>query len=276
MSNLPLKDIIVPDRLRPTHQDWIEVLASSLDELGLKEPIVVREVKHGRSKQIELVAGAHRLAAAAKLGWEEIPVSLVEASDLEARLIEIDENLMRRELNPLDRAIFLNERKLVHEEMYPETKHGGDVKSAEFKEKNQMANLATRFSKAAADRTGLSERSIRRAVSIISKLSPDVIELVRETGLAESGKELEALAKKEPAAQRAILSVIADGTAQKVSQAEVLLSMKSSMAPVSEEEKAFRTLLASWNRLGRKRRRSFLDALGLEASDAVLDAKVKE
>ncbi len=276
MSDLPLKDIVVPERLRPTHQDWIEVLASSMAELGLKEPVVVREVKRGRSKQIELVAGAHRLAAAERLDWKEIPVSLVEASDLEARLIEIDENLMRRELSPLDRAIFLNERKKVHEEMYPETKHGGDVKSADFKEKNQMANLATRFSKAAAEKTGLSERSIRRAVSIIVRLSPDVIELVRSTGLAESGKELEALAKKEPAAQRAILNVIADGNAQKVSQAEVLLSMKSSMAPVSEEEKAFRTLLASWNRLGRKRRRQFLGELGLEASDVVLDGKVKE
>ncbi|KZL19054.1 ParB/RepB/Spo0J family partition protein [Pseudovibrio sp. Ad37] len=276
MSHLPLKDIVVPERLRPVHQDWIEVLASSLDELGLKEPIVVREVKRGRSKQIELVAGAHRLAAAEKLGWEEIPVSQVEASDLEAKLIEIDENLMRRELSPLDRAVFLTARKEVHEELYPETQHGGDVKSADFKEKNQVAKLATRFSKAAAEKTGLSERSIQRAVSIISRLPPDVIELVRQTDLAESGKELEALAKKEPAAQRAILNVIADGNATKVSQAEVLLSMKSSMAPVSEEEKAFRTLLASWNRLGRKRRRSFLDALGLEASDAVLDAKVKD
>ncbi|WP_159436539.1 ParB N-terminal domain-containing protein [Pseudovibrio sp. Tun.PSC04-5.I4] len=276
MSHLPLKDIVVPERLRPVHQDWIEVLASSLVELGLKEPIVVREVKRGRSKQIELVAGAHRLAAAAKLGWDEIPVSLVEASDLQARLIEIDENLMRRELNPLDRAIFLTARKEVHEEMYPDAKHGGDHGN-QHTGGRQVANLATwRFSKAAAEKTGLSERSIQRAVSIISRLAPDVIELVRETGLSESGKELEALAKKEPAAQRAILGVIADGTAQKVSQAEVLLSMKSSMAPVSEEEKAFRTLLASWNRLGRKRRRQFLGELGLEASDVVLDAKVKD
>ncbi len=200
----------------------------------------------------------------------------MEASDLEAKLIEIDENLMRRELSPLDRAVFLMARKEVHEEMYPDTKNGGDKKSVDFKDKNQIAKLANRFSKAAAEKTGLSERSIQRAVSIVSRLSPDVIELVRDTGLAESGKELEALAKKEPAAQRAILNVIADGNATKVSQAEVLLSMKSSMAPVSEEEKAYRTLLASWNRLGRKRRRSFLDALGLEASDAVLDAKVKD
>ncbi|MDD7908533.1 ParB N-terminal domain-containing protein [Pseudovibrio exalbescens] len=276
MSHLPLKDIVVPERLRPVHGDWIEVLAASMDEIGLKEPIVVREVKRGRSKQTELVAGAHRLAAAERLGWEEISVSLVEASDLEARLIEIDENLMRRELSPLDRAIFLNERKKVHEELYPDTKHGGDVKSADFKEKNQVANLATRFSKAAAEKTGLSERSIRRAVAIISRLSPDVIDLVRQTGLAESGKELEALAKKEPAAQKAVLQAIADGQAKKVSEAEVLLSMKQSAAPTSEDEKHYRALLASWNRLGRKPRRRFLEALGLEASEAVLDAKVKD
>ncbi|MGH0000588.1 ParB/RepB/Spo0J family partition protein [Pseudovibrio ascidiaceicola] len=273
MSHLPLKDIVVPERLRPVHQDWIEVLASSLDELGLKEPIVVREVKRGRSKQIELVAGAHRLAAAERLGWEEIPVSQVDASDLEAKLIEIDENLMRRELSPLDRALFLTARKGVHEEMYPDTKNGGDRGNQHT---GGRQNDMMSFCQDAAERVGLSRRTIERAVAIAEKLSPDVIELVRDTGLAESGKELEALAKKEPAAQKAVLQTILAGDAKKVSEAEVLLSMKQSAAPVSEEEKAYRTMLASWNRLGRKRRRSFLDALGLEASDAVLDAKVKD
>lgn len=56
---------------------------------------------------LKLVVGGHRLHGADILGWDEIPAILIEATDDEARQIEIDENLARKELTALERAEFL-------------------------------------------------------------------------------------------------------------------------------------------------------------------------
>src|SRR3546814_18232867 len=50
-----------------------------------------------------LVAGRHRLAAAAKLGWEEIDCIYVALDEVDRRLWEIAENLHRAELTALAR-----------------------------------------------------------------------------------------------------------------------------------------------------------------------------
>ncbi|VTZ27245.1 conserved hypothetical protein [Methylocella tundrae] len=61
-------------------------------------------------RQYALVAGAHRLAAAKKLGWSEIPcLTLYDEPDEQARLWEIAENLHRAELTALERSELISE-----------------------------------------------------------------------------------------------------------------------------------------------------------------------
>lgn len=74
MSTMPLADIRLRDRARKDMGD-LEGLAESMKTHGLLHPVVILSDK-------TLVAGGRRLAAAALLGWEEVPVTVVEVADL--------------------------------------------------------------------------------------------------------------------------------------------------------------------------------------------------
>lgn len=79
----------------------IESLAASLQSHGLIQPIVVRKV----GGRYQLIAGERRLRAARHAGWNEVPAKLVEADDRLAAELAIVENLQRRDLNPLEKAL---------------------------------------------------------------------------------------------------------------------------------------------------------------------------
>ena len=128
-------------RLRAVLDDGrIEAIAESLAAIGLQSPILVRPSEPG--DDYTLVAGAHRLAAARRLGWEAIDARICLGSLDEMRLIEIDENLARAELTPLDRARFVAERKRVYLRMNPERTHGGDRRSAAYRQKMQTDTMS--------------------------------------------------------------------------------------------------------------------------------------
>lgn len=75
-------------------------LAESLTDHGLLQPLVVRRV----DDRFQLIAGERRLRAAAKAGWTEVPVTVVEADDRQSAELTIVENLQRKDLNPLEKA----------------------------------------------------------------------------------------------------------------------------------------------------------------------------
>ena len=124
ITNFKRHQLIVPDnRLRPVDPDRVAQIADSIAKIGLQHPIIVRQIS---TAEFELVAGLHRVSALDTLGITHITAVQVP-DDLPpdaVRLIEIDENLCRHELTPLDRMRFLAERKKVYEQLYPETKKG--------------------------------------------------------------------------------------------------------------------------------------------------------
>lgn len=263
MTHIRISDIDIPDRLRPTDDDYVAGLADSMDRIGQTDPILVRPVADGR---YQLVAGAHRLAAAGLIGWSEIDCTVREMDDLQARLAEIDENLIRRELSPIDRAIFLSERKAVYEQLFPATAHGGDRKSAEIKGENQVANVATRFSDDVADRIGISERTIWRAVALVHALGREALERLRGTPLASNQSELEKLAKLPEKRRGAVVDAIAAGTAKSVREA------LAEPAP-DRGDVIVQKLIDLWSRAGRDERKRFLTHVGIAPAEAkrVLD-----
>ncbi|CAN5188111.1 hypothetical protein BH10PSE8_BH10PSE8_11000 [soil metagenome] len=208
------------DRLRPVTPENAQLTAASMSETGQIAPVVVRV--HPTGNGLKLIAGGRRCAAAAILGWEQIAAVLVECTDDEARLIEIDENLAREELNPLDRAFFLAERKRVYETLNPQAAHGKAKKPKT--EKGRVANMATfaRFSKDAAKSTGLSERTVRRACELAGALAPEAVALIRGTKLADNQAQLQALAALEPAEQITIAGLIKANAAPNVAKARVI------------------------------------------------------
>jgi ParB family transcriptional regulator, chromosome partitioning protein len=157
---IALGDIAVAEhRLRKLRENTANALTQSMSDQGQLQPIVVRPRKDGGHW---LLAGLHRLAAARKLKWTEINCTIFDgmAAD-EAELAEIDENLIRAELSPAERAFHIKKRKELYENVHPETRKGGAPGRAGGGKKAKTAKLAT-FARDTATKTGVSRRSVER------------------------------------------------------------------------------------------------------------------
>ncbi len=81
----------------------LDELAASIKERGVIQPIAVRPAP-GATGAFEIIAGERRWRAAQRAGIHEVPVVVLDASDVEALELAIIENLQREDLNPLEEA----------------------------------------------------------------------------------------------------------------------------------------------------------------------------
>ena len=84
-------------------EEKLEELANSIKKNGIIQPIAVRPSKSQNGK-FEIVAGERRWLAAQRAGLHEIPVSILELSDVESLEVAIVENIQRDDLNPIEEA----------------------------------------------------------------------------------------------------------------------------------------------------------------------------
>ena len=82
-------------------------------------------------------------------------------SDDEAELIQIDENLIRANLSDAERILHVARRKELYEKLHPETKHGGDRRSAGARSSSQNENLKA-FVADIAVKTGKGRSTVAR------------------------------------------------------------------------------------------------------------------
>lgn len=241
--------VLVSERLRMVDDAWVEGLAASIEMKGQDTPIQVR--RNGGGK-LHLVAGAHRLEACKRLGID-VRAEIIVCSELEARLIEIDENLFRRELGALDRAVFLAERKRVYLEMYPETKKGAKNQHT----KGDLLSDKMSFSKETAKRINLSARSVERAISIAEKIPADVRKRLIGTKFAEKQADLLYLAGLNASTQRKAVTLVTDGSAKNLKAAVAKVEGTEEPEP-SAEERQFARLIDAWSRSGSDVKAQFL------------------
>lgn len=253
---IPLDHIEVGERLRAVDADYVALIAQSLQERGLDTPIIVAPT--GFEGLYRLVAGGHRIAAAEMAGWSDIPAKIVEVDELQAQLIEIDENLIRRELSALDRAVFLSRRQEIYEALNPAAKQGGK------REKGKRTSLSVwSFGKATAARLGVDERTIRRAVAR-AKIAPEVRALIAAHPIAASGAELDQLAGQSPERQREIAErLVREGaTARTVAGALVEIVGKPRVSEAAEIDRQYRALMSAWGKASFTRaQQQFLDVI---------------
>jgi ParB family chromosome partitioning protein len=102
-AELPL-DFITPNPRQPREvfdEDALNELITSIKEVGLLQPVVVRQIGADR---YELIMGERRWRACREAGLERIP-AIVRATDDEKLLLDaLLENLHRAQLNPLEEA----------------------------------------------------------------------------------------------------------------------------------------------------------------------------
>ena len=265
LCQIPITDIEVGERLRDGDQDHVGTLAESIEEIGLIQPIEVRELLRG-PKKYRLVVGLHRLAACISLGWRQIDAMVVSSDELQARLREAHENVYRHELNALDRAVALAEAKSIYEALHPQTKHG--AQGGPSGKRNETDKLS--FSKHAAAKTGLDERSIRRAVALVSGLSKPSIARLRGTEVARNASELKQLANLAPEQQAAALDLMlpprlsGPGTWPPAMSARAAIAKVQGRAVEAAEtplDRKMRTFRSLWDRGGVKLQRLIVQAI---------------
>ncbi len=189
----------------------------SIQALGLINPISV--LSTGNS-HYELIAGYHRLEACKLLEWTEIEARVYppDTDPLILRLIQLDENLIRKNGSALQRCNWQAARKEVYEKLWPETKHVTE-RGGPGRGKKNNGHSGRCFAEDTARKTGKSARDIRREVHIATNIAPDVQEALWHTEVADIKTDLLALAHMDQEEQRAVADKIAKGEAKRVKEA---------------------------------------------------------
>jgi ParB family chromosome partitioning protein len=102
LLEVPVESVL-PNRRQPRtvfDDETLQALATSIQEVGILQPIVVRKSSAG----YEVIAGERRLRAARLAGLATIPVILRDSDDAESLREALIENIHRENLNPIELA----------------------------------------------------------------------------------------------------------------------------------------------------------------------------
>lgn len=127
-------------------------LSESIARYGIIQPLSVRKV----GRQYELVAGERRLRAAKMAGLTEVPCIILELSNEDSSVLALIENIQRRDLDYIEEA-------------------------------EALAKLIKDFGMSqeeAAKRISRSQSAVANKLRIL-KLSPEILYVLRESGLTE-------------------------------------------------------------------------------------------
>jgi ParB family chromosome partitioning protein len=223
---LPVDDVIVPPRLREVDPAHVDFIAESWRKNGQMVPIEVGD--RDASGKYQIVAGAHRLAAARLLGERTIQAFIMSGLTVdEARLREVEENLVRHDLTEMDRAVFIAEWKKIYLAVTGALRPGRPSK----KIRTTMAQFPLPFGEAVRERLNLSKRTINRAVRRADAIQPDVRKTISGTWLADHGLQLDALANLDPDTQRRVAHAITSGQPPASSVKEALTQIRGEVVP---------------------------------------------
>ncbi|MBD2165999.1 ParB N-terminal domain-containing protein [Calothrix membranacea FACHB-236] len=186
MPIVPINQILVGCNRRPIKGDKVNELKESIKANGLLNPITV-------DQKLNLIAGLHRLTACKLLGLDAIECNIVtyQAPD-QARLAEIDENLIRNELEPLERSELWLERDRILERMGLRAKAGDNQHTLKG---GEMISLPAKRTVELAKEAGYSERTFQHGKQIAKGIHPDVKQMIKGTAIAESPTALLKIAR---------------------------------------------------------------------------------
>jgi len=193
----------LPDR-RSVKAETVDRLVESIKAIGLRTPITVRIMDDfvcADGQKADgvpvLVTGAHRLAAAKRLGWSTIECFMFHPKDGErgddeitAKLWEISENLHRAELSALERSEQIAEWVRLSEERRQLTQ----PVSIESKREDGKGHRMESGARAASRELGIDRERVRRAVKIAG-LPEEAKRAAEEVGLSDNQSALERAAR---------------------------------------------------------------------------------
>jgi ParB/RepB/Spo0J family partition protein len=213
----------------------VKRLADSIDKIGLRHPITVRE----KGDRYVLVAGRHRIEAYKKMDIEHIPATIVKMTNDDARLWEIAENLHRAELTKLERDDNIAEWIKITERVSSQV-----GKKLEGRPEGGV--------NAAARELGIPKNDAYRAVQV-SSLSDEAKDAARETGLDNNRSALLDAASKPTVAEQ-----VAEIHRRHTDGPKVIKLAEDPLNDAEAAEKQVAALMSAWNKAGHVAREEFL------------------
>lgn len=269
VSSRPLADIKLSSPYLRTDTD-VTALMKSIDSVGLIHPVTV-------NSENELLAGARRYQAVKELGWDEIPVQVVDHEALVQELISIDENLVRTSLTPLEMEKYLNRGREIYESLNPDA-NKVDLSAEEpkgeekAKQKERDEQDADSFAAVTAEKTGLSKSVIRRAIQR-DALASDAVKQARSQGELNATKTNEVI-KLDSDTQARILPLISDKTAKETRRIVEAARNGGIEAAMEESEKVvplpreYKQMLGPMKRVNRSISRILIEELRYDGPDS--------
>jgi ParB family chromosome partitioning protein len=211
----------------------VTALKKSIESVGLIHPVTINQ-------DDELLAGARRFQAVSELGWEEIPVHVIDRDVLVQELISIDENLVRTPLNGLELEKFLNRGREIYETIHPSANKvdlSAEDLSTEQKLqlKEQEEQDEDSFAAVTAEKTGLSKSVIKSAIKR-DALASEAVKSARGLGELNATKANEII-KLEKETQEKVLPLIANKTAKETRKIVAAAKQGGLEAAIEESEK---------------------------------------
>jgi hypothetical protein len=249
-------------RLRQLNPARVDALVSSISEIGLRTPITVMTKRVDGETGFVLVAGNHRLEALRRLGHEFVDCIVMSEDEIDAQIWEIDENLVRASLTPVEEAEHLSKRKELWEAKQAEIQVE-QVVPPEFGYKKPPRQTEG-FAANTAEKTGDTKQSINRKISRAKGVIDEVKDLIRGSVL-DTGTYLDKLKSLSPNDQmHAAKRDLARARQTETQTGNIARRFKPANEPLSDqeaEERQYAALVSAWNRAGEEARQRFRDLI---------------
>lgn len=262
-----------------------EALGVLMAEHGQKTPItVIASVSDGQYKW-KLVSGLHRLKACLASGVDVLAIALpmISGLDGDADFVQASENLHRRELEPIERAMFI--RAMVDIVRAKVLKEYGVVSQQQLAGKARAARVqysdaekADEASKAASDNlsraygwndkvaeaSGFGKRDIQRSMRIyrcVVEENRDLMDAFKDLDVAKSADALLKIAAlKDAPLRRKVIETLISGS-KDLGYVFEMLGVTSAKQEASAYAKFSSQILGGFSRLGTADKRRFIPEL---------------
>lgn len=215
---LPIDAVTLPEARRIVlNAEVVELLARSIHRTGLQHPI--RVAADAESGTYTVIAGAHRFAAHKCLGLDRVNAIIVVGDPIELELNAIEENLARRHLTILERALMERRWKELYLLGNPLTRRGTAGGLARHGEQPTALSFAGLM---ATDGSG--RRSVERRLQIAEALAGEVAVMLASSSIGNNLTQLLALTRQPPQARKAIAALIVEAKATSIKDAVRQLS----------------------------------------------------
>ena len=191
---ISVDDIKVSERLRQLDHLKVSELVESIKQIGLLQPIVV-------DTDNNLLSGLHRLEAFKSIGYENIDCKVVNLSEQKNRLVEIDENLCRLDLNVIEKAEHLIHRDEILISL---------GQRAQVGDNQHTGSPGSQTTKSLAKDLGIS-RSKYYEIKSVYKIEAGVRESLKKTDVANNLDALMLIQKQEVSIQSEVAKRITAG-----------------------------------------------------------------